>query len=86
MSVTLTDRQVEYAQAWVLAIESANPDDRRLTALFAMAALGNLPIVRCVAHHLPSSGPMTFTAAYRHMTDMGASPCELSADLSGLQR
>jgi hypothetical protein len=88
MSVELTDRKVEYVRAWVLALESAVPDDRRLTALFAMAALGNLPVVRCASHRLAGK-PMTFTAAYRHMTDMDAPTglrCALVADLAEVQR
>ncbi len=82
MSAELTEQQVRYAQAWVLALESAKPDDRRLTALFAMAVLGNRPIVRCTTHGVPSSAPMTFTATYQHMGDL-QSRCELSVDLSG---
>lgn len=80
MTFQLTAREAEYVKAWALAIESAKPEDRRMVAIFAMAVLGNVDVVRCAAHGMPRDLPMTFTEAFAH-TLAAPSRCSFDVDV-----
>lgn len=67
MTWKLNTEQRDAAAAWTLTLDRVDDRDRTAHAINAISDLGNLPVVRCDAHHAAGSRLMTFSEAVAYL-------------------